>query len=112
MAKKKLNLDKKMTSVFDKMAGSHDLDAQLRKESEKLKTELSIDDDKDTPTFKKHNAGNRKPYELSADGRKRFTTMMTPKLKSRLQAYGNEKGLSVADIIEISSKGFLDERGF
>ena len=107
MAKKKLNLDKKMTSVFDKMTGSQNLESQTKKEKHELP---NITDD--TPTFKKHNAGNRKPYELSADGRKRFTTMMTPKLKSRLQTYGNEKGLSVADIIEIATKEFLDERGF
>ena len=108
MAKKRLNLDKKMTSVFDKMAGSQGSETQARKEVKVTEIELS----NDTPTFKKHNAGNRKPYELSADGRKRFTTMMTPQLKSRLQAYGNERGLSVADIIEISTKGFLDEKGF
>jgi len=108
MAKKKLNLDKKMTSVFDKMAGGQNLDAQLKKEAKNSEVDLSAD----TPTFKKHNAGNRKPYELSADGRKRFTTMMTPRLKSRLQAYGNERGLSVADIIEISTKEFLEDKGF
>ena len=108
MAKKKLNLDKKMTSVFDKMTGSQSSEPQINKEQQELSVSLSDD----TPTFKKHNAGNRKPYELSADGRKRFTTMMTPKLKSRLQAYGNEKGLSVADIIEIATKDFLEEKGF
>jgi len=108
MAKKRLNLDKKMTSVFDKMAGSQSSETQAKKEVKETQIELS----NDTPTFKKHNAGNRKPYELSADGRKRFTTMMTPQLKSRLQAYGNERGLSVADIIEISTKEFLEDKGF
>lgn len=108
MAKKRLNLDKKMTSVFDKMTGSQDSGTPINKNVKDNQIELS----NDTPTFKKHNAGNRKPYELSADGRKRFTTMMTPQLKSRLQAYGNEKGLSVADIIEISTKEFLEDKGF
>ncbi len=108
MAKKRLNLDKKITSVFDKMAGSQDSEAQAKKKIKENKVELS----KDTPIFIKHNAGNRKPYELSADGRKRFTTMMTPQLKSRLQTYGNEKGLSVADIIDIATKEFLEKTGF
>ena len=108
MAKKRLNLDKKITSVFDKMVGNQNSEKQERKEVKETQIELS----NDTPTFKKHNAGNRKPYELSADGRKRFTTMMTPQLKSRLQAYGNERGLSVADIIDIATKEFLEGTGF
>jgi len=97
-----------MTSVFDKMAGSQNSEKQANKEVKETQVKLS----NDTPTFKKHNAGNRKPYELSADGRKRFTTMMTPQLKSRLQAYGNERGLSVADIIDIATKEFLEGTGF
>jgi len=91
-----------------KKTGGKDHSTELKKEIQKSEIELSAD----TPTFKKHNAGNRKPYELSADGRKRFTTMMTPQLKSRLQAYGNEKGLSVADIIDIATKEFLEGTGF
>ena len=98
MAKKKLNLDKKVNSVFDKMSGATEDTPTL--------SETTI------PEFKKHNRGSRDPYKISADGRKRFTTMMNPKLKSRLQAYGNDNGLSVADIIEIIAKDFLDNKGY
>ena len=43
------------------------------------------------------------------EGRKRFTTMLRPDLKKRLQNLGNDYNYSIADIIEKAVEQYLEE---
>ena len=61
--------------------------------------------------FLKNNEGNKNP-KLTADGRKRISTMMKPELKTRIQTYGNTKGYSIADVIELAVLVYLEDEGF
>jgi hypothetical protein len=61
--------------------------------------------------FAKANAPNK--YQLlTADGRKRLSTMITPELKQRVQAYGEKEGYSIADVIELALLEYLEERNY
>lgn len=66
----------------------------------------------DDPKYKKHNAINNDPNKLTADGRKRFNTMLDPNLKKRLRNYADDNGMSIADLIEQISKTFLKSKGY
>ena len=60
--------------------------------------------------FTRANAPNK--YQiLTADGRKRLSTMIKPELKQRAQAYGEKEGYSVADVIELALLVYLEDRG-
>ena len=39
-------------------------------------------------------------HKLTSEGRKRFTTMLRPDLKERVQKLGHDHGYSIADIVE------------
>ena len=60
--------------------------------------------------FLKANAGH-KYHILTADGRKRLSTMIKPELKKRVQSYAHEEGYSIADVIELALMEYLKERG-
>ena len=117
MAKKKGIIEDALSQIGKKKDSS----AELEEVTEMIKVELEEEQQQEgqqgklfgsEADFKKHNAINNDPEKLTADGRKRFNTMMHPRIKNRLRNFGDEHGLSIADVIEIMAKKFLDEKGY
>ena len=81
-------------------------DNKLTKEQRKDKAKLYKTLD---ALFLKANAPYKNPI-LTVDGRKRLSTMIKPELKRRVQAYGEQEGYSVADIIELALLDYLEQR--
>ena len=82
-------------------ADDKDLSAAEKKDRKQLyKTLDSI--------FSRANAPNKYAL-LTADGRKRLSTMMKPELKQRAQAYGEKEGYSIADVLELALLDFLEK---
>ena len=79
-------------------------DADLTKEEKRDKKNLYKTLDK---IFMRGNEPH-KHHVLTADGRKRLSTMIKPELKLKVQTYAAQKGYSIADVIELALQEYLD----
>jgi len=77
---------------------------QLSTKDKKAKQQL----DRVFGNFTKKNAPHKEPI-LTKKGRKKLSTMIKPDLKKAATAHGKEENLSLADVIEVAVKLYLED---
>ncbi|MEM6359654.1 MAG: hypothetical protein AAF731_06160 [Bacteroidota bacterium] len=99
--KKKPKTFRNTHEYYQYLRNAEDKDLSLSEKRDRKQLYKTLDS-----IFSRANAPNKYAL-LTADGRKRLSTMMKPELKQRAQAYGEKEGYSIADVLEMALMDFL-----